>query len=71
MIKDPSIMQEEIITRLRQIILEQSSCLRKDLLIEDYTERGIRLKEGTIYDIDKVFADYKILFDNGLVIFKI
>lgn len=64
--------QEKIISTLKELTIEKYPA--RELKIESYTDRGIRITEGTIYNEDLlgllILSDITVFFDNGLVITK-
>lgn len=65
--------QEKMINILKQFTIEKYTT-QHQLKIESYTDRGIRVIEGTIYSEDLFtllsISGLDAFFDNGLVIVK-
>ena len=65
--------QEKMINILKEFTIEKFPT-QHQLKIESYTDRGIRVTEGTIYNEDLFcllsISDLQVFLDNGLVITK-
>ena len=63
--------QEKMVNILKEFAIEKYATQHR-LKIESYTDRGIRVTEGTIYGEDILSllssSDLEVFFDNGLVI---
>lgn len=71
-IEKPTKIQREIIAKLDSIVDENVSPLQKKLIIKDFTERGIIITNGTLYNnilVELVkIPEFTVFFENGLII---
>lgn len=64
--------QKDIIAKIESLLDENISPLQKEVVIKDFTDRGIIITNGTLYDnIIKELMEvpgFVIFFENGLII---